>query len=326
MKRKRTFKRRTRKGKSFRRSTRKSMRRIKKRNPLSKVVMNPRRHPVLDRSSDRDHVWISQKYSSTMIIDWLQSGSAIGGSTDGFFIPMNQITNTFNGLSIPDPTLPRYGVPVAKQTLATQGFIPQRFGSTGNVSVAGNVNPDGFIQLLNRYSQVCVTGGVFTIKVSQDSEGGSTSTGSTRLAVCAFPCVPDIGEVFTSLGNGHYIYPPSPGTITSQADVSSIEGLCNEPNCRKATLSPFAGSRTDVTIRYPFTMNKYAPPGYWTSAAYYVSAPNFVAGTIPPATFVPRILVQMQSDGSRAAQTYRLEMTMKWKVTCFERYPVVSVL
>jgi len=312
--------------KTSRKTLRKSFRRTKRRNPLSKVVMKLRRHPVLERSSDRDHVTLTQRYSSTMLIDWIQLGATTGGCTDGFLIAMNQITNTFNGLAIPDPALPRYGVPIAKQTLASQGFIPQRFGSSGSMSLAGNSNPDGFVTLLGRYSQVCVTGGVFTIKVSQDSEGGSTATGSTKLAVCGFPCVPDQGEFMVSLGNGHYIYPPGVNAITSQRDVSSMEGLCNEPNSRKVTLTPFAGSKTVATIRYPFTMNKYAPPGYWTSSAYYVSGPNFAAGTIPTAAFVPRILVQLQSDGARLAQTYRFDMSIKWNVTCFERLPVLEVL
>lgn len=298
----------------------------KRRNPLKKVVMKLRRHPIMDRSSDRDHVVISQKFSTTGEVGWQQGTAALGTSTDGFLISMIGVSNAFQ---LPSPTVHgplHYGVPVAYQSLPTnRGFITDGGSGSGTFDVA--YNPDGLRTLLTRYQAFVVTSGVFTITVSQDSQGTAVTQGSTRFAVCGFPRPPVGGDNLQDLGNGHWCYPTGPGIGNSslQSDANSMMGLLSEPNCRSKMLTPFAGTRTIGTIRYPFSINKYAPIGYYTNTDYHCIGPNGSILEMPVQTVQPRILVQFESNGSQQAQTYRFEMSMKWNVTAFQRNPVTRL-
>lgn len=314
---KRKTTRRTTRKRNVRRKSRKVFRRTKKRNPLAKVVMRVRRHPVLDRGQDRDHIYVTQTYNGIFSGTPVQNASTLGQSTDGFLISMNQVVSTFQGLGIGST---QYGVPISINTLTPPGGnLATQGASSGSVNPGlTSYVPDGFTQFSNRYKQWCVTSGVFDIKMSQDS---TQAAGSTRLAVCGFPAsaAPDFLQ---ALGAGHYIYPNAVG-VTLSRDSQSFDGLLAEPNCRKSIMTPFAGSKTMCHIRYPFSMNKYSPPGYWTSGQFF--GDGVQAAGFPTLAFQPRILVQMHNDGI-SPNSYRLEMKMTWRLTGFERYPVISVL
>jgi hypothetical protein len=272
-------------------------------------------HGVLSRRLDKDRMIFEQTFMGVM--NWtpaqvLGVGGALGDHTDGFIITMNSLVNAFGlggGIGSTNG-----GVPIVNPSpLSLSQFVNNAASGSSNV-------PDGLTQAMNRYTYLMVVGGVFTIEISQDTPGTGSVMGSTKIGVCGFPSSLSLLNV-GSPANGHYLY----NTLTSggASNEGSFANLANEPNAITRTLTPFAGSRTMTKIKYPFSIAKFARPGYMANSLFYQLTPT--AGGNPNfVSAAPFILVQYLSDGVQP-MTYRVNMKMKWYAMGFDRKQEILV-
>jgi len=251
-------------------------------------------------------------WTPTQVIGGL---GALGDHTDGFCISMNTLCNTF-GLA-GNISVNNGGIPIAAPPVAS---LFQHV----NAGLSGSQNgiPDGLTRAFERFANMYVVGGVYEITVSQDTPGTGDTMGSTRFAVCGF-CT---GAAMSSIGPitvGHNVYPTT--TSGGASNEASFAGLLAEPNVKHSGLTPFAGSRTEAKIRYPFRIAKFARPDFMASASFYQNSAN-AAGSGNPNYSVgqPFLLVQFISDGTQP-QTFRVEQKISWYVYAYDRKPLVSM-
>jgi len=317
-------------------------RRSRKRKALSKVLTSSKPHWPLALHKDRDVYMLDQEFNGVGVWDVADSKSAgtYGGSrTDGFLISMNALINAL-GEGTGTSANSWQGPPSSKNTAAGGlSFGVINSSRSGTHAASGDYCPSGLPAIFSRFQACYVTRGYMTLMVSQDTQGAATPTGSTRIAVCAFPAptIAGTGNDFLHYsGSAHWTYPAAPTLpVTQSVEISSFSQLTREHNCRTKFLSPFAGSRTFAKIVYPFNMNKYVAPGFWSQPQNYAMytrstqelpgpyAPDKVQN--PSFAYQPRILIQLLSDGIQAAQTYRFIIRMKWYVHAFDRLPAYMV-
>lgn len=275
---------------------------------------------VLDRPMDRSHYILKETMvgRATWLPQQIGALGAIQDHGDGFVISMNALANPFGatGIGVTNGGLPTAALP------GGGGLYFQSWNTSG----ATKDIPDGLPAMMLRYTYAYVTHGVMTFNISEDGTASGENTtgtilGSTQVAICSIPASAVLAGSYTT---GHVVYPPNStfGSVGPALDEASFAALCNEPNVKRARLTNPRGSKMIAKIVYPFNMNKIAPPGYWTSSAFFQSqaAP---AGN-PTYGFQPDILVQFLTDGS-IRKDYRIEIQMKWYVTAFERHLVNTI-
>lgn len=300
-------------GPRFKRTARRTPTESKTRS-LTRIMANYTVRPPLGRSLDHDMLSFDQVMTARML--WTPSQAqplgALGDHGDGFAISMNAMVNSFTGST----GVNAGGVPLAL-IAGTNGILFEFVGQSGSSGA-----PDGFFAMMDRFTYFTVLGGVYEITVSQDTQGTGPIQGSTQIAVCGFPSQASV----TYLGgatSGHVVYNPN-GATASNADEQSMSLLRAEPNCVSKRLDPFAGTTTQATIRYPFTVGKYAPYGFQYLPTYAQAGISAVSNPSYN-TAQPFILTQFLSSGDPSPQLFRVEIRLRRYGRATMRKPVYNL-
>lgn len=306
---------------STRRYTMKGRRRTTKKRMLKRIIASAVHHSVLDRGKDREHYLVNQTFNGVMNWSPVQNSTNYGERSDGFILSMNSLINTFMGDGFLST---QFGVPLLRTTGGTGLWFDDVNVSGNKLTDTQTYIPDGVATMMGRFARCVVTGGVLTLRISNDTPETETINPSIKVAICGFPSG-EFGDKIFPLTNGHYLYPAGTNRSVSGGgyDIASFSGLSTERNAIVRTLGGQGSSRTITTIKYPFRVAKYAPPGYWTNPVYFQSGPAHFDN--PNFTNQPRILIQFLSDGVAMTHALKVEMSFKWRVTAFERITAISV-
>lgn len=306
---KRRYARRTLKG------TRKGTRKSKYKRVVGAKV---RPHKPLSHNLDREHFIIDAVCEAKM--NWIPQQNGVGGAQfdhgDGFLLAMNAMSTVYgsNGRGVSQGGLPTATVG------AGQGIVFERFG-TGNSFFD---IPADLPTIFLRFAQACVTHGVYTIEVHNNTnpmayQAVSDHPGNVQMAVCGIPLRAGL-QYSGGVASGHVMYPNSSATplLGSALDDMSFSNLRNEPNAKYASMSTSIGSKTAMKIVYPFNMKKYAPLGYWTSGVFFQDS-SLNTGN-PDFAFQPNILTQFLTDTEGGVELdFRVSMKMRFYCTAFQR-------